>query len=173
MSDWSIRLARRADAEAIPAIETNAGKLFAQIDGLGSLADAKPVPIKRQQRYARKGHCLVAEISDTVVGFMTTEPVRRELHIRELSVCPEQQRRGIGAALLHGCLIDARNSGFSAVTLTTFSDVAWNAPFYAKIGFQKVTALDAHPRLAQELTREDEEGLPMNRRCAMIRFLES
>ena len=32
----------------------------------------------------------------------------------------------------------ALTRGHSAVTLTTFRDVPWNGPFYAKLGFQQV-----------------------------------
>ena len=66
---------------------------------------------------------------------------------------------------------DARNSGYSAITLTTFRDLPWNGPFYARLGFEEVTALDAHPRLAGELALEADHGLPVERRCAMIHFL--
>jgi predicted N-acetyltransferase YhbS len=89
-----------------------------------------------------------------------------------MSVHPDFQKRGIGAGLLRASIIDARNSGFRALTLTTFRDVSWNAPFYARIGFEEVTALDAHPRLAAELALEADNGLPADRRCAMICFLD-
>lgn len=88
-----------------------------------------------------------------------------------MDVQPDFQKRGIGAGLVRACLIDARNSGFQAVTLTTFKDVPWNAPFYARLDFEEVTALDAHPRLAGELANEADNGLPIERRCAMICFL--
>jgi hypothetical protein len=48
----------------------------------------------------------------------------------------------------------------------------WNAPFYARLGFEEVSALDAHPRLAGELANEVDDGLPVERRCAMICFLD-
>jgi predicted N-acetyltransferase YhbS len=107
-----------------------------------------------------------------MAGFLVNEPFRRELHIWEFNVHPDFQQKGIGAGLMRACMIDARNSSFSAVTLTTFRDVAWNAPFYARLGFEEVSALDAHPRLAGELALEADHGLPIERRCAMIAFLD-
>jgi ribosomal protein S18 acetylase RimI-like enzyme len=172
MSDWSLRLARLEDAEAMPGIELAAGKLFDGVDGLNGVAGAHTVPLDRLRRYIRKGHCLVAHVGASMAGFLVNEPFRRELHIWECSVHPDFQQRGIGAGLLRACLIDARNSGFIAVTLTTFRDVAWNAPFYARLGFEEVSALDAHPRLAGELALEADDGLPAERRCAMIAFLD-
>ena len=38
--------------------------------------------------------------------------------------------------------------------------------------FEEVTALDAHIRLAGELANEVDDGLPADRRCAMICFLD-
>ncbi len=156
----------------MPAIEAAAGAMFARVDGLAGLAGTHTVSVERLQRYIRKGHCLVASVGDAMAGFLVNEPFRRELHIWEFNVHPDFQRRGIGAGLLRACLIDARNSGFHAVTLTTFRDVPWNAPFYERLGFEEVTALDAHPRLAGELAVEADHGLPADRRCAMIAFLD-
>lgn len=172
MSDWSLRLARPEDAEHFPAIEQAAAGLFAAIPELAHLASGDVIPAERHRRLIRKGHCLTACHSDQLVGFIVTEPFRRELHVWEMSVHPDFQQRGIGAGLVRASLIDARNSGFRALTLTTFRDVPWNAPFYSRIGFEEVTALDAHPRLAAELALEADNGLPVDRRCAMICFLD-
>lgn len=171
MSDWHLRLARIEDAEQMPPIEARAGGLFASVPGLEELAGQHTLPVERLQRYIRKGHCLVAHADERMIGWIATEPFGRELHIWEFNVDPDFQRHKIGSGLLRACLIDAANSGFKAVTLTTFRDVAWNAPFYARLGFEEVTALDAHPRLAGELAVEADSGLPADRRCAMIRFL--
>lgn len=169
---WSLRLARPDDADHLPAIEAAAGALFQTIPELTGVAGTHEIPADRHRRLIRKGHCLTAFMGDKRVGFIATEPFRRELHVWEMSVHPEAQQRGIGAGLLRACLIDARNSGFRAATLTTFRDVPWNGPFYARLGFEEVTALDAHPRLAGELANEADDGLPIERRCAMIAFLD-
>ncbi|OZA91347.1 MAG: GNAT family N-acetyltransferase [Erythrobacter sp. 34-65-8] len=169
---WSLRLARPEDAKLMPAIEARAAELFAAVDGLESLAGQDTIPVERLLRYIAKGHCLAAHADDTMAGFLVNEPFGRELHIWELSVDPAYQQRGIGAGLLRACMVDARNSGFKAITLTTFRDVAWNGPFYERLGFEEVVALDAHPRLAGELALEADNGLPIERRCAMISFLD-
>lgn len=170
--EWSLRLARPDDAEHLPAIERAAGTLFSSIPELAGLAGNEAIPAERHQKLIRKGHCLVAFQGDRPVGFIATEPFRRELHIWEVSVHPDAQQRGIGAGLVRACQIDARNSSFKAITLTTFRDVPWNGPFYERLGFEEVTALDAHPRLVGELAVEADHGLPAERRCAMIHFLD-
>ena len=170
--DWSLRLARPADAELMPAIERAAAERFAEDPELAGLVHNDPWEPPALARLIRKGHCLVSHVGEEMVGFLVCEPFRRELHICEMDVLPDHQGCGIGAGLVRACLIDARNAGFSAVTLTTFSDLAWNGPFYARLGFEEVTALDAQPRLAGELANEVDDGLPATRRCAMICFLD-
>ena len=153
----------------MPAIERAAAALFANeptIDPERTRSEADFV------RLIRKGHSLVAHVGATMAGFLVTEPFSRKLHVWEVSVHPAFQRRGIGAGLVRACMIDARNSGYRAITLTTFRDVPWNGPFYARLGFEEVTALDAHPRLAGELANEADDGAPSDRRCAMICFLD-
>ena len=171
MTDWRIRLARPEDAEHLPAIELAAGQMFGRVEGLAGVAGMHAIPEDEQRRLIDRGHSLVAESGGRIVGFLSTEPFGRELSIRELSVHPAVQRQGIGAVLLRALLIDAGNAGFRAVTLTTFADVAWNAPFYARLGFVTVEDLEAHPRLAAEIEQEVAHGLPRERRIAMIHFL--
>lgn len=167
--DWSLRLARPEDAAAMPGIERAAAAAFT---GEPAIDPAHTRSEADYARLIRKGHCLVAHAGDAMAGFLVAEPFRRELHIWEMDVAPAFQRRGIGAGLVRAAQIDARNTGFKALTLTTFRDLAWNGPFYARLGFEEVTALDAHIRLAGELAVEVDNGLPADRRCAMICFLD-
>jgi GNAT superfamily N-acetyltransferase len=153
----------------MPAIERAAAVAFA------GEASIDPNQTRTEADYARlirKGQSLVVHIDEVMAGFLVAEPFRRELHIWEMDVAPAFQGLGIGAGLVRAAQIDARNTGFKALTLTTFRDLAWNAPFYARLGFEEVTALDAHLRLAGELANEVDDGLPADRRCAMICFLD-
>ncbi len=170
MSGWSLRLARPSDAEAMPAIERAAAEV-----AFATEASIDPARTRTSEDYARlirRGHSLVAHVGEVMAGFLVAQPFSRELHIWEMDVAPGFQRRGIGAGLVRAAQIDARNTGYRALTLTTFRDLAWNGPFYARLGFEEVTALDAHPRLAGELANEVDDGLPAERRFAMICFLD-
>jgi GNAT superfamily N-acetyltransferase len=167
--NWTLRLAHPQDAEAMPGIERAAAVAFAAAPGFDFTRTRSEADYAR---LIRKGHCLTALVGEAVAGFLVAEPFRRELHIWEMDVAPAFQRRGIGAGLVRAAQIDARNTGFKALTLTTFRDVAWNAPFYARLGFEEVTAIDAHLRLAGELANDADDGLPADRRCAMICFLD-
>jgi hypothetical protein len=54
-----------------------------------------------------------------------------------------------------------------ALTLTTFHDVPWNAPFYSRVGFEVLSASDFDERLSALLRKEVEEGFAEGTRCAM------
>ncbi|MDN3646456.1 GNAT family N-acetyltransferase [Pontixanthobacter aestiaquae] len=172
MNGWSLRLARPDDADALPAIELSAGTLFTSDPDLGDAAGQHAICPEQHRRLIGKGHCLVALSGDEIIGFLASEPHRRQLHIVEVSVHADYQGRGIGAGLMRAAKIDAHNSGFTALTLTTFRDVAWNAPFYSRLGFVEIEDLEAHPRLAAELEKEAAHSLPRERRCAMIQFFD-
>ena len=57
--------------------------------------------------------------------------------------------------------------GLAAVTLTTFRDVSWNAPFYARLGFRIVEPGSLSPGLVAVVQLEERRGLPAGLRVAM------
>lgn len=104
------------------------------------------------------------------VGFVRVEEVDGRAHIEELAVLPSHMRRGIGSALLEAACAWAADSGYPAITLITYADVAWNGPFYAARGFVEVTELT--PELAELRDWERTVGLDeLGRRTVMQRNL--
>jgi len=63
---------------------------------------------------------------------------------------------------------EARRRGLAGLSLTTFRDVPWNAPFYASVGFAIVEGEDARGALQTYLDREASRGLDPARRCAVV-----
>ncbi|GAA3138287.1 GNAT family N-acetyltransferase [Nonomuraea salmonea] len=57
------------------------------------------------------------------------------MHLDQLAVRPERMRQGIGGRLVAAVIDHARACGAPGVTLTTFRDVPWNGPWYARHGF--------------------------------------
>ena len=88
-------------------------------------------------------------------------------HVEEIDVDPAYGRRGIGRALLQTTLSWARVAGHRAVTLTTFRDIPWNAPFYASAGFRSVAAHEIGPELAAIVRDETARGLDPSQRVTM------
>ena len=169
---FSIRLARVDDAESFALVEADAATLLHEYPGLAGI----PVPPAETAGHYRsviaKGHCLTAVEKDETAGFAAAGRVRRELHLHELSVRRQSQRRTIGGTLLRALMIDARNCGLQAVTLNTFRDIPWNAPFYARHGFVEVENFEGREHLSQSLEAAVAIGIPRESRIAMIAFLD-
>lgn len=105
------------------------------------------------------------------VGFALVELLDGEPHLEEIDVDPAHGRRGLGRALLDAVLAWARSGGHRGVTLTTFRDVAWNAPWYARAGFRELAPGEIGPGLATTMRGETARGLDPARRVAMRREL--
>ncbi|WP_309491575.1 MULTISPECIES: GNAT family N-acetyltransferase [unclassified Microbacterium] len=116
------------------------------IDRFGALDWPPPTP--PQERTAAPGFVLVAETIETtdatdaagakdatVVGFVHVLEIDGHAHLEQLSVLPSHGRRGIGRRLVEAALAEARRRGHPRVSLRTYADVPWNAPFYASCGF--------------------------------------
>lgn len=104
------------------------------------------------------------------MGFARVDEVGGQAHLEQLSVHPDSAGRGIGRSLLAAALDRARSAGYDAMTLCTFADVPFNAPFYASCGFEEIAR--PGPALAALRTREAQLGLDgLGRRVAMQRRL--
>jgi GNAT superfamily N-acetyltransferase len=166
---WLIRVAAREDAHALPPIEFSASRRFLAIPDLALLPDSDDMPIEAHQRYIAQGTEWVAvNESQELVGFLAAEIVNRDLHLWELAVRGDVQSRGIGRQLIHAAEILARERHLESLTLTTFSDVPWNAPWYLQLGFE-ISVGDE--RLAALVRTEIERGLP--RRSYWVLVVES
>jgi len=93
-------------------------------------------------------------VSDRPAAYLLAAVVDGALHVEQVSVAPAQARRGIGAALVDHLAAVAAAEGRPALTLTTFRDVPWNAPYYRRLGFAVVERGDQGPELRALVARE-------------------
>jgi GNAT superfamily N-acetyltransferase len=107
------------------------------------------------------------DAAGTPVGFAVASVHGRRVHLDELDVLPEHGRKGVGSALVGSVEDHAVDSGCTEITLTTFGDIPWNAPFYASIGFEVIPEQDLDVELLRRLSAETELGLHRSRRVAM------
>ena len=164
---YEVRAARPEDLPALAAVERAALDLFAEA-GLPELADGPVLERAEVERYHAEGFVAVAEHArDGIVGFVVARPIGGCAHIQEMDVHPNHGRLGLGRRLLDMALAWARGAGYRQVTLTTFRDVAWNAPFYARCGFRELPLADASPELLELRRLEGTHGLPNDRRILM------
>lgn len=165
---FSIRPTLHADAPLLPAIEQSAGELFRTVPELAWIADSDNVTPPDHVGLIAGGACWVAQMhGGSLVGFLAAQRAGDALHIWELSVRQEQQRKGIGRALLAAAAAYAGEQGLQALTLTTFLGVAWNEPMYRRLGFTVLLPEECDERLKGILHSEMAAGLPGERRCAM------
>jgi len=163
---YEIALARPGDLSRIAPIELAAARL---------LAGHAPEPVLEEvtsdedlQAAQRDGRLWVARSDDVPVGFALVEMLERgAAHLEEIDVHAEHGRRGLGTRLVRHVYRWAETRGLGAVTLTTFRDVPWNMPFYARLGFEQVAAAALTPALRAVLEDEARRGLDPARRVVM------
>jgi len=144
----AIRPANRADWPAIEQIEAEADALQ---DGVVEL----PTTPARAALLEAPGFALVAvDHADHPVGFAHILELDARFHLEQISVHPQAQRRGVGAALLAAAEHAVVERGASVLTLRTFAEVPWCAPFYRRHGYTDVdlpvamsALIDAEERL--------------------------
>jgi ribosomal protein S18 acetylase RimI-like enzyme len=151
-----VRPSRADDGPALREIERVAGEQFRQV-GLDDVADGEPATVEVLADYARAGRSWVAvDDRDRPLGYVIVDVVDDEAHIEQISVRPDRQRAGIGRALIDHVQGWACKTGRSAITLTTFTDVPWNRPWYERLGFVVMDQREIGPEL--EAVRETETG---------------
>lgn len=132
MSSFVVRTARETDAERIALIEAEADQMLVAL----FQADDWPAPDSAAHRLTLPGAVLVGESrSGEVAGFAHLLEVDGHAHLEQVSVLPRLGRRGLGRMLVTSALHEAAARGHREVTLRTYADVPWNAPFYATCGF--------------------------------------
>jgi GNAT superfamily N-acetyltransferase len=170
-SPYAIELARARDVAALPAIERLAAVLFGGL-GAASAVPSETTPLEKLAAAQAAGRIWVARTPQgEPIGFALVEIVDGEPHLGEMDVLPAHGRRGVGRALLEAVCDQAVEGGHRSVTLTTFRDVAWNAPFYARAGFRALADGELGPGLRAILRDEAARGLDPARRVAMRRDL--
>jgi GNAT superfamily N-acetyltransferase len=111
---------------------------------------------------------VVAYADTAPVGFALVEMLAPDApHLEEVDVHPSHGRRGLGTALVRATCVWTAVFGHPAITLTTFRAVPWNAPFYARLGFEEVPTSAWSPALAAVVDGETARGLDPAARVVM------
>lgn len=180
-----LRSAAPDDLPGLRALERAAGEPFRAL-GMTEIADDEPPALAVLARSQEAGRLLVACVGaatgggpeaagqggrpgadpPSVAGYLMWEPVDGGTHIEQVSVHPHHARRGIGRALIDRA---GRDGGAAALTLTTFADVPWNAPYYARLGFRVLDEDALTPGLRAIRAHEAALGLDRWPRVCMRR----
>jgi len=135
---FTLRPAHRDDVPLLGQLEVRAALRFR--DSVHPYCAALPsFDAKHLAELAQAGTVWVAARADDVpVGFVVAERLGNEGYVHELDVEDAYGRRGLGRELVRRVAEWARDAGLPTLLLSTFSDVPWNAPFYARLGFEVV-----------------------------------
>jgi GNAT superfamily N-acetyltransferase len=165
-----IRAARADDLAALRDIERVAGD-WAAI-GMQAIADDEPPSVEELGEYQRDGRAWVyADADDRPLAYLIARWVDGSVHIEQVSVHPGAAGRRIGRALIDAVAGWARRHHAAALTLTTFTEVPWNAPYYLRLGFRPLTEGELTPGLWEIRAAEAAHGLDRWPRTAMRREL--
>jgi GNAT superfamily N-acetyltransferase len=162
-----VRRARTTDVAAIQDVERAAGELFRGI-GMADVAAHDPPSAAELEAYLADGRAWVSVgPGDTPVGYALVDLLTRYVHLEQLSVRPDYGRQGRGRELFEVVVGYARAVGRDRVTLSTFAEVPWNAPLYARWGFRLLRPQLTEPELAAFVEAERSIGLDVDARVLM------
>jgi len=162
----TIGLAQPDEVALLPRVEERASERFLTVPQTAHLP-ACPTPLADFEVAQRAGLLWIARYQgSSPVGFALAEDLGPSLHLEELDVLPEHGRRGIGAALVRRVCHEAA-ARRRALTLCTFRDVPWNAPWYERLGFRPLPSEEQTPELRRRIQEESERGLMESLRVAM------
>ncbi|MEU6443035.1 GNAT family N-acetyltransferase [Streptomyces sp. NPDC047046] len=165
----TIRAASPADLPRLQEIERAAGEPFRAL-GMPGIADDEPPPLATLEHHRRAGLAWVYALpDDTPVAYLIADRIDGSLHIEQVSVHPSHARQGLGRLLIDHAAHHARTEDTPALTLTTFTEVPWNAPYYTRLGFTPIPEPHLTPALREIRAREAAAGLDRWPRVAMRR----
>jgi N-acetylglutamate synthase-like GNAT family acetyltransferase len=165
---YTIEHGSPADAGRLREVERAAGARFRDI-AMADIAEGEPTPESILEDRARNGQLLVARDSTGVgVGFLIWSPKDGMAYLEEVSVHPDHAGHRLASRLIDRLSADLRGM-FPALTLATFRNVAWNAPYYAKLGFKEIANDKLGPDHAESWCRQAANGLDMTTRLFMAR----
>lgn len=128
----TIRAAGAADLPELEVIEAEGDLRFDELFGGVDWG----LPRTGRDRARDPGFLMVA--GDPVVGFAHVVEERGSAHLEQIAVRTALSGRGIGTALIDACCTEAARRGYAELSLTTYADVPWNAPWYRRHGFVEV-----------------------------------
>ncbi|MER6911916.1 GNAT family N-acetyltransferase [Streptomyces sp. NPDC000594] len=164
-----IRPATAADLPRLQEIERAAGEPFRSL-GMAAIADDEPPSLAVLEEFRAAGGAWVHVDDDgRVLAYLLHEEVDGAAHVEQVSVHPDGARRGLGAALIERLAGHARARGVAALTLTTFAEVPWNAPYYTRLGFRTLAEDELTEGLRAIRRTERELGLDRWPRVCMRR----
>ena len=174
--DIIIRHALPSDLGSLSLIEHQADSLFHDVPEYAHLATTNstmPSALLSSLCAANTLWVAVPTSSPTTpVAFLAGESLDKYFHIMQVSVAQLFQRRKLGTRLIQAAEDYAQRNDFDGLSLATDKEILWNGPAYARMGFQETEAKKLGASHLRKLKLEEDAGLPVSRRCMMMKAFE-
>lgn len=165
-----LRLANSFEIELIREIERVSATRLLDTD-LAALAGDEPTDAATLIDRLKSNNLWVAVVDDAPVAYVTFREVEACAYVEQIDVLPSHAGRRLGAMLLDKVGDLARARGLAALTLSTFKDVPFNAPYYRRLGFSDLPDAELTPGLRAIREAHIARGLDESRRVFMRRDL--
>jgi GNAT superfamily N-acetyltransferase len=166
-----IRVAAADEVPLLTSIDDDACRLYVAA-GLDFRSPQDPLVVAflhtekaRWLECAQKGNVYLAARDGVVTGFAALERLDGVAHLEQLSVRLGQQRSGIGTVLLQRAIEWANGP----LTLTTYGHLPWNAPWYERHGFRRLSESEWSAGLRARMLEERAVLPAAEQRVAMRR----
>jgi GNAT superfamily N-acetyltransferase len=163
---------------SIPTLQDIERAGEARFEGLGLFKENGPLPLEVYDDHAQAiaaglSFCAhdAAAPGQPVVGYIVgRQQDATTAYLEQIDVLESHGQRGIGAALVAKFCGAAAAGGANTIVLSTFRDIPWNGPFYAKLGFEEI-APEALTPWMRDIENAQRTFLDISRRCFMRKSL--
>ena len=163
------REATLQDLPTLRQVEQAAGAPFRGL-GMDAVADDDPPSLTELSAFqADRRAWVCTDTDDLPVAYILVEVIDDEAHVEQVSVHPDHAGQRLGQRLIDRVETWARARGLTSLTLTTYRDVPWNAPYYRRLGFDELEESVMGPGLRELRRTEADRGLDRWPRVAMRR----
>jgi len=97
--------------------------------------------------------------ADLPCAYLMLDVLDGHAHVEQVSVHPDYAGRKLGQSLLLLAERWGTVRGCKLVTLTTFAEIPWNAPYYKRCGYEVMSDADIGPQLLAIRAHEASVGL--------------
>ncbi|MEI6701478.1 MAG: GNAT family N-acetyltransferase [Actinomycetota bacterium] len=142
----SVREASRRDLRRATEVENDALGVFDEI-GFGVFSSTT-------QWLKADGMLFAKAVGRPLKGFAVVILMDDHAHLEGLYVARKYSRQGLGSALLDAACNQTQELGLSRLTVSTYLEVAFNAPWYRQRGFSEVIPANMGENLARLVESE-------------------
>ncbi|WP_229749548.1 GNAT family N-acetyltransferase [Flexivirga endophytica] len=168
----TIRRPTAAEIGELPALEVESYLSYADI-GMSEVAVGNEPDVGFLSDAFYADNIRIALCDTDIAGFIEYRTLDETLYIAGVNVRPRFLGHRIGALLLEAAAELATARGLHRLSLTTFQDVPWNAPYYERLGWRTLAEEETSAGLLAIRARQRDAGYERWPRTTMVKDLSS